>query len=139
MSKSAPLVKGDGRNPKTGRFLKGNPGGPGGNPNQHRVLRLKRALLDAVSPAQVAKVIRKMGAMGAKGDVAAAKVYLEHAVGKPEHGYDPRQVMPADGAEKRAVYQPTPEEKRVLAQVLLAEADAEEGVIETDGEEVQGE
>lgn len=135
MSKKAPLVKGDGRDAK-GRFVKGRyKGGPGGNPNQHRMLRLKKALLEAITAAQVARVIKKMGELGANGDVAAAKLYLEHAVGKPEHRYDPRQVIAPDG-EKRRQQQYSPAEKRLLAKMLLSEADNEEHVIDTEGEEV---
>ena len=135
MSDSARLVKRNGRDSK-GRFVKGCKGGPGGNPLQHRVLKMKGAVLEAATQAQVKRIIKKLGSMAEDGDVAAAKVYLLYVVGKPQHGYDPRQGQPEQ--KQRAGYEPTPAECRVLAQELIDRADAAEGVIEADGEEVSG-
>lgn len=140
MSKSAPLVKGDGRDAR-GRFVKGYKGGPGGNPLQHRILRLKRSVLDAATPAQVTKVIKKLGVMAADGDVAAAKVYLAHVIGRPDHTYDPRQSMPAD-EQKRQGPQYTPQEQLIIARAMMREAERrlrEQEPIEAEGEEVQDE
>jgi hypothetical protein len=100
------------------------------------VLKAKRAIFEAVTLADVRAVMKRITKDARDGKPWACKLFIEIVVGKPDHKFDPRQGVPTDGEQKRVAYQPTPEEKRVLAQVLLAEADAEEGVIEADGEEV---
>jgi len=62
------------RDPQTGRFLTGNPGGPG-NPYAARVGELRAALLDAVKPGDLAAIVKTL--------VAAAKVVFERVLGRP--------------------------------------------------------
>jgi len=71
----------NGRGPD-GRFRKGNPGGPG-NPHARQVARLRAALLEAITPEDIAAVVRAMIERACAGDVAAAKVILERALGQP--------------------------------------------------------
>lgn len=69
-----------GRDPRTGRFLPGNAGGPG-NPHVGKVARLKAALLEAVDEEDVRDVIVAMVERARNGDVAAAKVILDRTIG----------------------------------------------------------
>ena len=72
----------NGRGPD-GRFLAGNPGGPG-NPHAKKVAQLKSALLRAVSTRDLRAIIKKLIEQATAGDVQAAKVVLEWSVGKPK-------------------------------------------------------
>jgi hypothetical protein len=67
---------------KNGRFLKGHAGGPG-NPHAQRVHRLRSALLNTVTPADIEEIIRKLVAMAKEGDIAATKELLDRTLGKP--------------------------------------------------------
>lgn len=64
-----------------GRFIKGNPGGPGRPPaasaHEHR-----RAMLAAVGPDVVARVMRKLAAQALEGDVAAARLLPDRVLGR---------------------------------------------------------
>ncbi len=70
------------RDPATGRFVAGNPGGPG-NPYAARVGELRSALLSAVSPGDLAAIAKQLVAAAKGGDVAAAKVVFERVLGRP--------------------------------------------------------
>jgi hypothetical protein len=45
--------------------------------------QLRAAMLDAATPERVAEVVMKLGDQAAAGDVASAKIYLDHVCGKP--------------------------------------------------------
>jgi len=70
------------RDPETGRFLPGNGGGPG-NPHAARVAALRSALLEAVTPADLAAIAKMLVRAARGGDVAAAKVVFERTLGRP--------------------------------------------------------
>ncbi len=90
-----------------GRFLKGNPGGPG-NPFIKRVSTLRAALFAEVTKEDMQLVIRRLVTMAKAGDVAATKVLLDRVLGKvpldvlmflnpqstesPENDYNPNDV-----------------------------------------------
>jgi hypothetical protein len=78
------LTDPNGRNGRdaSGRFAKGNPGGPG-PAFPRRVAELRAAILDAVTPADVIDVIRALVKAAKSGDVAAAKVFLDRVLGTP--------------------------------------------------------
>lgn len=67
---------------KDGRFLKGNPGGPG-NPEAARVARLRAAVLEAATPAQMKRLMQSLLQKAINGDVAAARLVLERCIGTP--------------------------------------------------------
>jgi carbamoylphosphate synthase small subunit len=70
------------RDPQTGRFVTGNPGGPG-NPHAQRVAALRSALLEAVTPADMVAVAKQLIRAARGGDVAAMKVFFERTLGRP--------------------------------------------------------
>lgn len=73
---------GDGRDDR-GRFVKGNPGGPG-NPLGARVAKLRGALLEAVTPEDVRAVARALVEAAKGGNVQAAREVLQRVLGAPE-------------------------------------------------------
>ena len=79
---TTPTTNGNNGRDENGRFAIGNPGGPG-NPYARRVAELRSALLDAITPDAIRYVMLRMIKMAVEGDVAAAKLVLERAVGKP--------------------------------------------------------
>ena len=72
---------GNGRGP-SGRFRKGNPGGPG-NPFAGRVQALRAALLEAVTPEDLREVVVRMVADAKVGDHQARKELLDRVLGRP--------------------------------------------------------
>jgi len=64
-----------------GRFLLGNPGGPG-NPYMKRVASYQEALQEAVTTEEFKKVVKRLVALAIEGDVAASKVVLDRCLGK---------------------------------------------------------
>ena len=79
-----------GRDPGSGRFLPGNPGGPG-NPNARKVAALREALLSAVSAADVTAIVKRLVRDARRGDLAAAHEILDRTLGRamppsPEDG-----------------------------------------------------
>ena len=65
-----------------GRFVKGNPGGPG-NPYGQKVAQLRSALFLAVSANDLRAVVKKLLQLAKGGDVQAAKVVLDRLLGPP--------------------------------------------------------
>ena len=75
-----------GRN-RRGRFTKGNKGGPG-NPAMRRVAILRKAAQAAVSEEMVRDILAALAVRALTGDLAAAKLVLAYAIGKPEAAGD---------------------------------------------------
>jgi hypothetical protein len=71
-----------------GQFAKGYAGGPG-NPYARRVAALRRAFHSVFTEDDMAAVARVMLKLALDGDVAAAKLLLAYAVGKPTPAADP--------------------------------------------------
>lgn len=75
---------GDGaRDPASGRFRLGNAGGPG-NPHAAQVARLRAAMLAAVTPDDVADLVRTLLELAKGGNVAAIRELLDRVLGKSE-------------------------------------------------------
>jgi hypothetical protein len=74
-----------------GRFVKGNPGGPG-NPFARKVAVLRSALINFVTVDDMKHVafILKEKAMG--GDLAAIKLLFQYCLGKPGETVDPDRL-----------------------------------------------
>ena len=79
-----------------GRFTKGNPGGPG-NPHVRRVGELRSAVLAAVTPAMVSRVLQMLYQRALAGDVLAARELLDRALGKPKVTLEQKQTLPSPG------------------------------------------
>ena len=81
---SAPSANGShsGRDRVTGYFQKGNNFSQG-NSLARRTRELRQATLDAVTVEQVKAVITKLAELAGNGDVPAARVFLDHVIGKP--------------------------------------------------------
>jgi len=65
-----------------GRFLPGNPGGPG-NPQARNVGTWRQALAGAVSAEDVAEVTRKLVEAAKAGEPWAVKEFFDRTMGKP--------------------------------------------------------
>ena len=86
-AENAKAIPNSGRMPD-GRFAGGNKLGRG-NPFARRLGAMRTAFLDAVSADDVAAVARKLAALAAAGDIAAAALYLSYALGKPVPAVNP--------------------------------------------------
>jgi hypothetical protein len=98
-----------------GRFLKGNPGGPG-NPFVRQVAALKAALFEALTREDVGAVMRTMRDKALSGDVAAARLMLEYSVGKPLPG-STASALDAEITEQLNLDALTPDELHALLQL----------------------
>src|SRR5947209_135258 len=76
-----------GRDPH-GRCARGNVGGPG-NPFARQVAALRSALLGSVTPEDIQGVAQELLRQAKEGNLAAAKLLLSYALGKPAPAVDP--------------------------------------------------
>ncbi len=74
-----------------GHFRTGNRGGPG-NPFARQIARLRQALLNAVSEADLLEIIDMLKRKAKEGDVAAARLLLSYSIGKPVEPPNPDQL-----------------------------------------------
>lgn len=71
------------QDPRTGRFVKGNPGNPSSNRAMvAQMARLKQAILEAATPEKMKKLADKLYDLGLKGNVRAIQEYFDRAIGK---------------------------------------------------------
>jgi len=82
MSERTPSPTGDSGRDERGRFIVGNDIGIG-NPHAKQVARLRSALLDAITPADMKAIISALIEKAKAGDVHAASVLFERVLGKP--------------------------------------------------------
>jgi len=66
-----------------GRYLPGNPGGPG-NPVAREMARMRLRLMSAVSDEVFDAVVRKLVSMSLEGHLGAMKLLLAYRAGKPD-------------------------------------------------------
>jgi hypothetical protein len=78
----------DGGRDAHGRFARGNAGGPG-NPFARQVAALRSALLASVTGQDLEDVARALVRQAKEGNVAAAKLLLSYALGRPVPAVDP--------------------------------------------------
>ncbi len=95
-----------------GRFLPGCAGGPG-NPHSRQIGRLKAALHEALSEDAIAAVALAMLQKAKDGDVAAAKLVLAYAIGKPVAG-SAANVVDSEITEKLLAERLRPDELETL-------------------------
>ena len=80
-----PAPNGNGRDAK-GRFANGN--SAGGNPFAGRINEWRKALCDAVSPADVTAVVERLVKEARLGKGWAIQLFLERCLGKPQAHLD---------------------------------------------------
>jgi len=78
-----------------GRFVRGNPGGPG-NPYARQVAALRKAILNRLTEQDLLAITEALLAKAKEGSVGAAKLLLAYALGKPASAPDPDRL---DGQE----------------------------------------
>jgi hypothetical protein len=87
----APLPNGaNGRNAQ-GRFLPGNPGGPG-NPFARRPAAIRWAFLEAIGEEDIQAIVRMLVEKAKAGDLVASKIVLLWAIGRPADPHHPDAV-----------------------------------------------
>lgn len=80
-----------------GRFVPGNPGGPGRT--RGRTSALRRAAEQAVTPDHLAAIMRKATRLALEGNLAAMRIVMERTCGKPAEA-------PAAGGEPLGITLP---------------------------------
>jgi len=98
---SEPSPAGDNGRGPGGRFQPGNRAGKG-NPNNAKAQRLRNALLTSITSADVRSIIRKMITLAEAGDVQAAKLVFDRALGsvQPEDVLQRIEAVEAALAER---------------------------------------
>ena len=66
-----------------GRFTVGNLGGPG-NPFNRQIAALRKEIVNCCTPERLRRIAVKMMDLAEEGDIAAAKLILTFAIGKPQ-------------------------------------------------------
>ena len=74
-----------------GRFAEGNPGGRG-NPFGRRLCANRAAILNVIGPEEIEQVMAALMKEALAGDLQAAKLILQYAVGKPAAAKEPDRV-----------------------------------------------
>ncbi len=75
------------RNDK-GQFIKGTSGNPAGRPSLAAEAPVREGIKAAVSAEKVAQVLDRLHSEALHGDVRAAQLFLEYALGKPQQHLD---------------------------------------------------
>src|SRR5207249_3361405 len=92
----APTTNGSGAKPRpvrdaNGRFVKGNPGGPG-NPFARKVAALRKALINFVTVDDMKHVAFILKEKAMAGDLVAIKLLFEYVLGRPTETVDPDRL-----------------------------------------------
>ncbi len=77
----------EGRDAKTGRFVKGWKGGPG-NPHARSVAEYRSIICDELTPKRMRVIARKLIADAFRGNAQAIKELFDRAMGKPQQRLD---------------------------------------------------
>jgi hypothetical protein len=85
-----------------GRFAAGNAGGPG-NPFARQVAKLRAALVQRVTEADIQHIAERLIVMAKSGDMAATKLLFLYVLGKPAEAVNPDTL---DVEEWQQCYQP---------------------------------
>ncbi len=102
-----PPPRDGGRDPH-GRFSEGNAGGPG-NPFARRVAALRSALVASVTEQDLEEVAAELLRQAKEGNLAAARLLLSYAVGKPAPAVDPDTLDQQEWEQYRRLPDPAPE------------------------------
>ena len=99
-----PSPKGANGRGASGRFTKGNPGGPG-NPHARRVAEIRSVLMSAVSIDDLRAIVSTLVKSAKAGDLAAAPDVLTRTIGKPTDAIDPDRDFDEEDADRRGAFQ----------------------------------
>jgi hypothetical protein len=100
-----------------GRFAKGNKFGPG-NPFARKVAGLRSALLRKIDDEHIERVADQLLAMALKGDLAAIKIVLLYAIGRPAEAVDPDDLDRLEFEQHRANGAPLDDVREVLSRLF---------------------
>jgi hypothetical protein len=89
-----------GERDKSGKFAKGNKGGPG-NPFMRRLAAMRREVAEAFEEGELRPLMTLLRIRALQGDMAAARLVLEYTVGKPGKAVDPDMLDAEDVAIRR--------------------------------------
>lgn len=92
-SKKRPSPNGGNGTPKRderGRFLPGNPGGPG-NPHGCQVAQLRAVLLSAISPEDIQAAVKCLVEKARDGNLMAIRELFDRAVGRASQKIEPEE------------------------------------------------
>ena len=117
---ATPVAGRDGK----GRFAKGNKFGPG-NPFARQTAALRSALLRRLTEEQIEKVADRLLEQALEGDLAAIRLVLLYAIGKPTTAVNPDDLE-RDELERHRADRVTPEEFGQLTAKLMPLAMANE-------------
>ena len=98
-----------------GRFVKGNPGGPG-NPFARQVARLRSALVNRVTEADMERIAEDLLVKARLGDLAAIKLLFLYVLGKPAQAVNPDTL---DIEEWVQTIRPIPQIQREWPKALM--------------------
>ncbi len=124
------------RDPKTGRFLPGNSGGPG-NPLAAETARLHAELVRAATPEDIREIALKLIETAKGGSIAAARELFDRVFGKPRRHTDVSLSLPSFDVltpERLAALSDT-ELMALIAQTQAQAQTGEEERGETDGDD----
>src|SRR5207244_7364076 len=107
-----------------GRFVKGNPGGPG-NPFARKVAALRKALINFVTVDDMKHVAFILKEKAMAGDLVAIKLLFQYVLGKPTEGVDPDR-LDIEEAKLQDEHYAMVEEPAMLAEMYAGAAAAEE-------------
>ncbi len=99
-----------------GRFMKGNPGGPG-NPFARQVAMLRSVLVNTVRPEDMKRIAQDLVVQAKFGNMEALKLLFLYVLGKPAQAVNPDTL---DIEEWRQIFQPIPQIMREVPETLEA-------------------
>ena len=108
---------GNGRD-ATGRFTKGNAGGPG-NPFARRVALMRQTMLEAVSDEDLREIVRALVDRAKQGENGSVQILFDRLFGKPVAAPHPDRVELEELLLAKLVRQARP----TRTELLLAEID----------------
>jgi len=75
-----------------GRFVKGNPGGPG-NPYSKQIAEFRRAIYRALTPEDIEAFVKRMYDLALQGNVVAIQFICRYCLGEPKGmEFNPRAI-----------------------------------------------
>src|SRR5262249_34704969 len=107
-----------------GRFVRGNPGGPG-NPFAHKVAALRKALINFVTVDDMKHVAFILKEKAMAGDLAAIKLLFQYVLGKPTETVNPDR-LDIEEAKLQDEHFEMVEEPAMRAELYAAAAEAED-------------